>query len=109
MNSAAMTSSAALAKLLLALLAGTTTQAREPIAAYPDPPQALFQELFVAVQTARIFPDGKEFADALPNAPPARILAQYRAHPPASPEALKIFVDGALFDAAADRPGPRRA
>jgi alpha,alpha-trehalase len=87
-----MRSCIVLAILLLALLA-EASQAREALAAYPEPPQALFQELFVAVQTARIFPDGKEFADAQPNAPPALILAQYRAHPPASPEALKIFVD----------------
>ena len=47
-------------------------------AAYPEPPQAVFQELFAAVQTARVFPDGKEFADAIPKVAPQRILADYR-------------------------------
>jgi alpha,alpha-trehalase len=57
------------------------------------PPQAVFQELFVAVQSARIFPDGKTFADAVPKEPPERILAAYRREQPRSAEALKTFVD----------------
>ena len=57
------------------------------------PPQAVFQELFVAVQSARIFPDGKTFVDAAPKEPPERILAAYRREQPRSEEALKTFVD----------------
>ena len=57
------------------------------------PPQAVFQELFVAVQSARIFPDGKTFVDAVPKEPPERILAAYRREQPRSAEALKSFVD----------------
>jgi len=60
------------------------------------PPQAVFQELFVAVQSARIFPDGKTFVDAVPKEPPERILAAYRREQPRSAEALKSFV-GAHF------------
>jgi alpha,alpha-trehalase len=66
---------------------------RQPVAAaIPDTPQVLLKELFIAVQTARLFADSKTFADATPMFPPAEILARYREAKPASPEALKIFV-----------------
>ncbi len=58
-----------------------------------EPPQVLFGDLFVAVQMAAIFKDGKAFVDATPNESPARILAQYHAAHPDSPEALKAFVE----------------
>jgi alpha,alpha-trehalase len=61
--------------------------------AYPEPPQALFQELFLAVQTERLYADGKTFADAIPNSPPEQILRSYRDGRPASSEALKRFVE----------------
>ena len=57
-----------------------------------QPPQALFKDLFVAVQTARIFPDQKIFPDAVPDTAPADILAAYHAAHPTSPEALRRFV-----------------
>ena len=83
-----------LAALLLALLPIAATHPRTtPAAAYPDPPQVLFKDLFVAVQTAAIYPDGKSFADATPNAAPEEILAQYHAARPDSPQALKGFTD----------------
>jgi alpha,alpha-trehalase len=71
----------------LGLLAGVA-------AAYgaPQPPQAEFQDLFVAVATAGIFPDGKTFADAVPLQSPPVILSQYHAQRPASPAALRQFV-----------------
>jgi alpha,alpha-trehalase len=78
--------------LWLALLPIASTQARTS-SAYPDPPRVLFQDLFVAVQTERIYSDGKAFADAVPKAPPAEILKQYHAARPASPAALKAFVE----------------
>src|SRR5579872_3532595 len=53
-----------------------------------EPPQVLFGDLFVAVQSAAVFPDGKAFVDATPSEPPARILAEYHAAHPDSPEAL---------------------
>jgi alpha,alpha-trehalase len=58
-----------------------------------DPPQVLFKDLFIAVQTAQIYPDGKAFADAVPGAPPNEILKQYHAEQPDSPAALKQFVE----------------
>jgi alpha,alpha-trehalase len=79
--------------LLFAVLAATSNRAGEKPDEYPEPPQSLFRELFAAVQTERLFADSKVFADAIPNAPPQRILEEYRAQRPASPEALRRFVD----------------
>jgi alpha,alpha-trehalase len=78
--------------LWLALLPIASTQARNSNAS-ADPPQVLFQDLFVAVQTARIYSDGKAFPDAVPNAAPDDILKQYHAERPDSPQALKAFVE----------------
>jgi alpha,alpha-trehalase len=55
-------------------------------------PQALFQDLFAAVQDTRVFADGKSFPDAVPKAAPAVILEQYHVEHPASSAALKDFV-----------------
>lgn len=60
---------------------------------YPEPPQALFGDLFVAVQTAAIYPDGKTFVDEVPDAAPEVILAEYHAAHPDSPAALRRFTD----------------
>jgi len=78
--------------LWLALLPIASAQPRTSIAP-PDPPQVLFQDLFIAVQTAQIYSDGKAFPDASPNAAPADILKQYHAERPDSPAALKAFVE----------------
>jgi alpha,alpha-trehalase len=59
----------------------------------PEPPEVLFKDLFVAVQTLHVFADGKEFADAVPKSDPARILAAYHELKPRSPEELKAFVE----------------
>lgn len=84
--------------LVVALLLGLPTMAASrpetsPVTGYPDSPQELFKDLFVAVQTAAIYPDGKEFTDAVPDAPPAVILAEYHASRPDSSEALRRFTD----------------
>jgi alpha,alpha-trehalase len=89
-----MTPRAWLAALVALWPAIATTQpAAAPDTGYPQPPQALFQELFIAVQSAAIYADGKDFADALPKAAPEVILAQYRASRPDSPLALREFID----------------
>jgi alpha,alpha-trehalase len=62
-------------------------------ARYPEPPQVVFRDLFVAVQNQAIFPDEKVFADATPRSAPAGILLQYHKQHPQSPEALKAFVE----------------
>ncbi len=60
---------------------------------FPPSPLDLFDGLFSAVQSAGVFTDGKTFADAIPTAAPARILAAYRAQRPATEEALRRFVE----------------
>jgi len=42
-------------------------------------PADRYQELFTAIQTSRIFPDGKTFVDSHPKSSPAIILETYRA------------------------------
>jgi alpha,alpha-trehalase len=78
--------------LALALLPIPPAQSRTPSAA-ADPPQVLFKDLFIAVQTAQIYPDGKAFPDAVANSAPSDILTQYHAEQPNSPAALKHFVE----------------
>lgn len=78
--------------LWLALLPIASTQPRTS-SAPADPPQVLFKDLFIAVQTAQIYPDGKAFPDAIPNSAPNDILKRYHAEQPDSPAALKRFVE----------------
>ena len=42
-------------------------------------PDRLYEELFDLVQTRHLFPDSKTFVDAVPKAPPGRILSAFRA------------------------------
>jgi len=57
-------------------------------------PADRYQELFVAVQTARVFSDSKTFVDCVPLAAPASILADYRAQVASDPHFdLARFVD----------------
>ncbi len=44
----------------------------------PQPPDILLGPLFNDVQNAKLFPDQKTFADAVPNSDPLMILADYR-------------------------------
>jgi alpha,alpha-trehalase len=60
---------------------------------YPAPPQELLDGLFVAVQSARIYADGKTFADAIPTLAPAQIVAQYHQQRPQPVEALRSFIE----------------
>src|ERR1700721_267541 len=78
--------------LWLALLPIASAQPRTRIAP-PAPPQVLSKDLCGAVQTARIYPDGKAVPDATPTAAPADILKQYHAERPDSPAAVKAFVE----------------
>ena len=56
-------------------------------------PADRYQELFVAVQTARVFADSKTFVDCVPLADPASILAEYRARRGDPQFDLARFVD----------------
>jgi alpha,alpha-trehalase len=60
---------------------------------YPDPPQVLFKDLFVAVEMDRVFSDSKEFADAVPKSPPSDILTLYHSERPRSPAELNHFLE----------------
>jgi alpha,alpha-trehalase len=73
--------------VVLALLA-----ARAPAA--PAPPSELYGELYKAVELNRVFPDSKTFADAIPRSPPAQIVIDFAAHPPADGDidGLRRFV-----------------
>ena len=80
--------------VLAALLPAASTQPKVP-RTQPRlaPRQVLFKDLFVAVQTAAIYPDGKTFADAVPRGTPDDILKAYHHVRPGSPAALKHFVE----------------
>lgn len=72
----------ALAALALAGCSTPADQARPRTGAPAQarlPPQALYAELFVDVQTRPVFPDSKTFVDMIPQGAPAEILAAYRA------------------------------
>ncbi|GGO89691.1 alpha,alpha-trehalase TreF [Stakelama pacifica] len=58
----------------------------------PLTPADLYGELFVRVQEAHVFDDGKAFADAVPHRAPDAIMADYRRSPPGDTEALRRFV-----------------
>jgi len=97
--------------LCLALLPIAWAQPRTPTVPadpIPDPPQVVFKDLFIAVQTAPIYSDGKAFPDAVPRAPPSEILHQYHVERPDSSAALKHFVEThfTLPSQAAGSPSP---
>lgn len=62
------------------------------VSAEPQPPSVAFGELYRAVEMAGIFPDQKSFADAIPDAPPGRILSEYEAAKAKPGFDLKAFV-----------------
>ncbi|WP_213132547.1 alpha,alpha-trehalase [Citrobacter sp. FP75] len=81
-----------LASTLFAL-ASFGTHAEEQPAGTPQPPDILLGPLFNDVQTAKLFPDQKTFADAVPNNDPLMILADYRMQKNQSGFDLRHFVD----------------
>ena len=99
------------AALTLALLTAAQGQS-QPAAtvAAPQPPQMLFKNLFDAVQNAKLFPDSKTFADAVPKSAPATILSRFNAAKPVSREALQAFVaDNFVLPAQVNGPQPPTA
>ncbi len=68
-------------------------------------PADVYAELFHQVQMRKLFADGKTFVDAKPRRPPARILADYRAHAAFTDAELKRFVR-ANFVVPEDAPAP---
>ena len=69
-----------------------TVNAEDAPAATPQPPDILLGPLFNDVQTAKLFPDQKTFADAVPNSDPLMILADYRMQKNQSGFDLRHFV-----------------
>ncbi|EIE2983450.1 alpha,alpha-trehalase [Escherichia coli] len=59
----------------------------------PQPPDILLGPLFNDVQNAKLFPDQKIFADAVPNSDPLMILADYRMQQHQSGFDLRHFVN----------------
>ena len=59
----------------------------------PQPPDILLGPLFNDVQNAKLFPDQKTFADAVPNSDPLMILADYRMQQHQSGFDLRHFVN----------------
>ncbi|MEG3588319.1 alpha,alpha-trehalase [Citrobacter youngae] len=74
-------------------LASFTANAEDSPVATPSPPDILLGPLFNDVQTAKLFPDQKTFADAVPNSDPLMILADYRMQKNQSGFDLRHFVD----------------
>jgi alpha,alpha-trehalase len=99
------------AGLSLALLPAAHGQSQPAAAvAAPQPPQVLFKDLFIAVQSAKLFPDSKAFADAVPKSAPAAILSRFDAAKPVSREALQAFVaENFVLPAQVSGPAPPTA
>ena len=77
---------------LLGTLLTLTCAAASAAPAYYATPAQLFGPLFVRVQMARVFPDGKTFVDAVPKAAPPVILQRFRKRDPRTRSALLRFV-----------------
>src|SRR6185312_11561287 len=75
-----------------AAMAGAAAALTAAPAPFVPTPAQLFGPLFVQVQMDALLPDGKEFPDAVPKAPPQVILRRYRASDPRSHAALLRFV-----------------
>ncbi|GJK70758.1 alpha,alpha-trehalase [Citrobacter freundii] len=74
-------------------LSSFAVNAEDAPAATTQPPDILLGPLFNDVQTAKLFPDQKTFADAVPNSDPLMILADYRMQKNQSGFDLRHFVE----------------
>ncbi|WP_436857635.1 alpha,alpha-trehalase [Citrobacter tructae] len=74
------------------LLASLSANAADETAPVPQPPDILLGPLFNDVQNAKLFPDQKTFADAVPVNDPLTILADYRMQKNQSSFDLRHFV-----------------
>ncbi|MDI7774522.1 hypothetical protein [Asticcacaulis sp. EMRT-3] len=85
--------------LILALsLALSLAFALPALAEAPSPtPADLYGDLFLSVQMQHVFPDGKNFVDAVARRPAAAIMADYRAQKPQTSDALRAGVTRALL------------
>jgi alpha,alpha-trehalase len=60
----------------------------------PQPPSEIWGPLYRAVEMAALFPDQKIFADAIPQAAPERVMADYRRQKDQADFSLRSFVAG---------------
>ncbi|MBV8042618.1 alpha,alpha-trehalase [Pluralibacter sp.] len=81
----------ALGSALFSLAAATPAEDAKP--APPQSPDELLGPLFSDVQSAKLFPDQKTFADAVPRSDPLMILADYRMQQHQYSFDLRHFVD----------------
>ncbi|WP_143752237.1 alpha,alpha-trehalase TreF [Burkholderia sp. SRS-W-2-2016] len=65
----------------------------QPSPVVPTPPSELYGELYRDVELAHLYPDSKTFADMVPNAPPAQLVADYNSARTQPQFDLKQFVD----------------
>jgi alpha,alpha-trehalase len=78
--------------LALLITLASSAQARAPSVSPLESPKQLYGPLFEVVQSARIFPDGKTFVDAVPKLSPEQILVAYQQEQPTAPQAVRAFV-----------------
>ena len=90
------------ALLALALALPAVAQ-RDTGSAPPPSPDQLYGELFVAVQTAQVYPDQKAFVDATARRDPAAIVVDWRARKDEPAFSLQAFV-AENFDPPVDTP-----
>ncbi|WP_375429290.1 alpha,alpha-trehalase TreF [uncultured Sphingomonas sp.] len=81
-----------LSRSLIGVLLASVLVASPLTAQQRRSPADIYGALFAAVQTGRVFPDGKTFVDAVPKRAPEAILADYHRIAPGTPEALRAFV-----------------
>ena len=74
-------------------LATFAAQADDNTSPVPQSPDELLGPLFNDVQSAKLFPDQKTFADAVPNSDPLMILADYRMQKSQASFDLRHFVE----------------
>jgi alpha,alpha-trehalase len=77
----------AIASLHVALVSAASARDAPPL-----PPSQIYGELFHRVQTERLFPDSKTFADATPKSEPAEIMSRYAAGRVRPGFSLRAFV-----------------
>ena len=72
---------------------GVSTGSPAPVQASAQPPSVLFGDFFEVVALSNLFPDSKQWADAIPKRPPGEILERAESLENTSPGALRPFLE----------------
>jgi alpha,alpha-trehalase len=72
---------------------GVSTGSPTPVQASAEPPSVLFGDFFETVALTNLFPDSKQWADAIPKRPPGEILERAEALESTAPDALRTFLE----------------